>query len=142
MLNRRVALTGVVRAAGPEADRAVICLMAGRTPVRVFVRDPGPGRRPSIGWWTPRCGPSGCAGRPWTTSAGSDGTKLMVQSLDAVAVLRPAPERPFGLPLTALAAVPDWADHRVRVAGEATGPVATACSPSGPEHGRLPWRRG
>src|SRR5205085_3158317 len=49
--------------------------------------------------------------------------KLLVQSPDAVAVERRAPERPFDLPVTALGRMPAWAAHRVRVAGEAAGPV-------------------
>src|SRR5262249_51402664 len=42
-INCRVALTGVVHAAGVEADRTVAYLMAGQTPIRVFVRDAGVG---------------------------------------------------------------------------------------------------
>src|SRR5262249_22758668 len=38
-VNRRVPLAGVVRAADVTSDRAILYLMAGRTPVRVFVRD-------------------------------------------------------------------------------------------------------
>src|SRR5262249_15411543 len=34
---RRVTVTGVVRAAGLDADRAVLFLMAGRTSIRVFI---------------------------------------------------------------------------------------------------------
>ena len=122
-LNRRVALTGVVRAAGLEADRAIIHLMAGRTPVRVFVRDPGPGVPALDRLVDAEVRAVGVCGAA-VDDRGLDGMKLLVQSLDEVAVLQGAPDRPFGLPLTALAAVPDWAEHRVRVAGEAAGPVA------------------
>jgi PAS domain S-box-containing protein len=122
-LNRRVALAGVVRATGLEADRAIIYLMAGRTPVRVFVRDPGPGARALDRLVDAEVRAVGVCGAA-VEGRGLDGMELLVQSLDAVAVVRPAPDRPFGLPLTPLAEVPDWAEHRVRVAGEAVGPVA------------------
>jgi two-component system, cell cycle sensor histidine kinase and response regulator CckA len=121
--NRRVALAGVVRAAGIEADRGIIYLMAGRTAVRVFVRDvttstTALGRLVDAGVRVVGvCGPALAEGGP------VDGMKLLVQSLDAVTVERRAPERPFELPLTAITRVPEWAAHRVRVAGEATGPV-------------------
>ena len=124
VMNRRVLLTGVVRATGPDADRAVLVLMVGRTPVRVYVRDAGSTDAALNHLVDADIHVVGVCGPAMSEAGRVDGMKLLVQSLDAVTVDRSAPERPFELPLTGLGDVPDWAAHRVRVSGPAVGPVA------------------
>jgi len=120
---RRVALTGVVRAAGLESDRAILYLMAGRTPVRVFVRDAADRTVALERLVDAEVRATGVCGAVVAEVGRSDGMKLLVQSLDAVAVVRPAPQRPFEVPVTAVSRIPEWAAHRMRVTGEAAGPV-------------------
>jgi signal transduction histidine kinase/CheY-like chemotaxis protein len=124
VMNRRVSLAGVVRAAGLDGDRAVLFLMAGLTPVRVFVRDPGDRAGELDRLVDAEARVVGVCGPAVTDRGKVDGMKLLVQTLESVAVTRPAPDRPFDLPRTAISRVPAWADHRVRVVGEATGPAA------------------
>jgi PAS domain S-box-containing protein len=123
-VNRRVVLPGVVRAADVESDRAILYLTAGRTPVRVFVRDLPPDPAAGDRLVDAEVRVIGVCGSAVSEERGLEGMKLLVQSLDAIEVVRPAPDRPFELPSTALAAVPERGDHRIRIAGEAAGPVA------------------
>jgi PAS domain S-box-containing protein len=122
-VNRRVTLAGVVRADDVESDRAVLYLMAGRTPVRVFVRDLPADAAALDRLEDAEVRVTGVCGSAVTDAGRVEGMKLLVQSLTAIEVVRPAPDRPFDLPLTSLAALPEWADHRIRIAGEAAGPV-------------------
>jgi PAS domain S-box-containing protein len=122
-LNRRVCLTGVIRGGEGDDDYLVFQLFAGRQSIRTCVRDLPAG---PLRWGryvdAEVCVTGVCA--PVVDAAGRiDGIHVLVHSLDDVVITRPAPEQPFAVPLTPLAAVPSWADHRARVSGVAAGPV-------------------
>ncbi len=122
---RRVAVRGVIRATNREGGRLVLYLRAGNHRFRVYVRE-SPG------------GPEA-----WERLIDSDvrvvgvavalfdqapkkrpiGNKLVVHRIDDIEVVRPGPTRPFALPLTPGSAIPAASEHRIRVRGQATGPV-------------------
>jgi two-component system, cell cycle sensor histidine kinase and response regulator CckA len=123
--NRRVALRGVVRSATPEGEHAVLHLAAEGRRFRVFVRHLPAGRIDWALYVDAEVTAVGVCGLVTKTTTGRDGgTKLLVHRLDDLAITRPAPDNPFALPATAGPAVPGRAEHRVRVSGTATGPVA------------------
>lgn len=123
--NRRVTVSAVVRSEQFEGDHAILRVMAGREAVKAFICTvrPGTGTLGRLvdaevqvtGVCAVNIGPDGRA----------DGTVLLVQSLTDVQVTGPAPESPFALPITPASNVLEsGGSHRVRVSGEATGPVA------------------
>src|SRR4051812_46377611 len=80
VVNRRVALAGVVRAVGLDGERAVLHLAAGPTPVRVLIRDLGPGDPALDRFVDAGVRAVGVGGPARVEGGGTEGTKLLVQS--------------------------------------------------------------
>ncbi|HKB03290.1 MAG TPA: ATP-binding protein [Gemmataceae bacterium] len=123
--NRLVALRGVIRAAAVEGEHAVLHLVADRRRFRVFVRHLPAGRIDWSQYVDAEVNAVGVCGLVTKATTGREGgTKLLVHRLDDIVVTRPAPENPFALPVTVPASLPERAEHRVRISGQAIGPVA------------------
>jgi PAS domain S-box-containing protein len=122
-MNRRVRVSGVIRSGVVEGDHAVVRLIAGRQPIRVFIKDLPAGPISWARYVDAEVDVVGVCGPNVNDRGELDGLKLLVQHLDHISVQRAAPDPPFSLAPTPLAKFPVGSFHRIRVDGVATGPV-------------------
>ena len=132
LAGRRLRTAAVVRSFAIEGDRAVLRARSGRIPIRISIREAPPRPLNLERYVDAEVLVTGVRGAAVAGNSPTPEVELLVQSFEDVTIDRPGPISPFALTPIAGNKIPEWANHRIRIAGLAAGPAQAVFS-------RLTW---